>query len=244
MDGFILAFENENNNYAVLRVIGGILRVETNDNIQPTVFHLERVTTRDRGFLLKSENQYFYRCRHGPIVQCEREYADIFEYSLTDKLLYIERDKEKFVCVLRDNALIGDEVLRIDWSTLCPSTIVSEILFTFCITTHPHDRTSRSLYLSPGKYNENVVLRQGLIGEEILVWKRSSNPDDHTLYLSRGANGLILVQRKDKAEKFCIKNDITFLQEKNRSVPLCAGEQSVKGFELSFPTTFINFHPL
>ncbi|ELP89746.1 hypothetical protein EIN_424280 [Entamoeba invadens IP1] len=222
----------------------GVLMTDSSQNKTRSVFEVERVDDPPLGFYLKSGGTYFYRCKHGPlIVASEKSKADIFEYDFETKLLVVVRPEGKFVCSFRDDVLFGDDILKIDFSTTYPSVEIGGSSFFFLISSLPSNRSAFGLFLSPISTQANVVLRQGKYGEETFVCMKDME-SERKMFLSRNKTELNVTIFKENAEKFTVKDKTPFFWVNRKFLPLIAGEQSVKGYQVAFPLNFFNFHPL
>ena len=241
MNFFIIRVEDER--LTVLKASNGVVHITTAANEQPTLFSVERVPTHPRGFLLRTDDAYLFRCKQGPVVLGAHDDADVFTYSTSDNLLYVVRDDERFVCVVRDGILMADQVIQVRWERCHPQIQLNHFLFTFSVFPHPLDRGSLTLFLSPGQQNETTVLRQGFPGNEVIACKRS-DADETLSFLALCSGRLVLTPNRAQAQRFSIRNGTPYLTAGGRTVPLCAGDQSTKGYQLACARDRFTFHPL
>ncbi|EKE41655.1 hypothetical protein ENUP19_0102G0044 [Entamoeba nuttalli] len=244
MSYFIISIEQPDKSYAVARIEEGVIRITKDKNCMPSIFELERVVEPDNGFKLKGDGEYYYRCKHGPLIPCPQEVGDVFEYSFENKILKIKRPDEEYVCVFREGVLMADQVLHVNWNITIPTIKVGGCIFYFFVSSMVGSRLVTSLFLSPISAQSNICIRQGGYGKEIICCMEHNETIDKKFYVSRNGNNLIVSILKEKAELFLIKNNVPYIYYEDKILPLIAGDQSVKGYQVTFPTTFINFHPL
>ena len=264
---FILSIETSHNKYNACKIHDGLIKLIDDPNVEPTVFEIERVRYPNRGFKLKGNGVYYRRYQQGMLIPAEGVEPDIFLYDFETKILKVWSKNQQFICIFNSRILVAYPIIELLWKELPCCHIGS---FDFYFEVFEGERLQRGthlLYLVPSTLRGNWfdIKRSGNIGKETFTFTidkkkftTEERRDDqgnithvrsesivHLEYvIDESKIPLEMTNTIERSRKFLIKNNMVYTKLNDRYVPLLAGEQDDKGYLVTIPNSFINFHPL